>query len=456
MPSLVVRVCSCLALVAAPASVFAQAAAPSPIARVVAVHANVDVRGPDERSWHPLNAGTSLGRGARVRAGEHGIARLALPNGSSLTVLPGATVVLFSDGTELTPTHTPSTATTLDLGTVRVTAAPEGARVLPLATGATSVDIGRGEAVVSTVRSHSLVRVSTLAGRMHIRTGAVAHTLRAGAGSRERLRPTAAPEEPLPAAPVWRERPTPRVACLLDVGEATATWSAGDNTRVAGWRVETARDASFDDVLTSERLGAAQTRWTGRVQGAGDWYVRVAAVDANGYEGPFGAPARFTLEAPRIEPGTSTRPASVLAPAGIWCGLDGARMVPLDGALVLPPGRAHTVRCARNGEGETRTLTVSAEESGALRHEVTLGGEAMTERVLSVRLWDLAGRPLPYLTLTAETDEGVEIDPLREAPERGVYVAPVRWRGARERLRVTVTVNRGVRFTDEVVVRQRP
>lgn len=429
----------------------------SPEARVLSVHGAVEVTAPEALSPRAAAVDDILTRGTRLRAGDASAARVALPNGAELTLLPGAQVTWFTSGDAPMQGRPPSTVTTLEAGTVRVTAAPDGGGMLPLALGGTTVNLGRAQATLSASRGAGLARVSVHGGRILVRTSGVARQLRAGQGVREMPVGPRPSIMALPGAAAWREPPPAHVASLGGGAVVRATFRAP--AAPAGWRVELARDAAFREVVTSERIATREPRWEGRVEGGGEWFARVSAVDALGLEGPPSSPARFVVETPGVVPGapaaagSPARPTMLRVPEGVFCGIDGARLARMPEGVRLVPARAHRIRCAADAEGtDAQEFSVSAAEAGPLQHEVQLRATGGAGHVLSVRLSDLDGHPIPYAALRVVAEDGVQVDAVRESAERGVYTAPIRWSGSRPRLHLQFTVNEGLAFAEDVAV----
>jgi hypothetical protein len=80
-----------------------------------------------------------------------------------------------------------------------------------------------------------------------------------------------------PAAPVSKAPQTTSDGVLL-------TWSQGDNT--ARFDLQVSRDPEFKQLLREETVDTAQ--WLLRQPEPGRYFVRVRAVDATGFKGPFG------------------------------------------------------------------------------------------------------------------------------------------------------------------------
>lgn len=448
-----------------PSGVLAQTAPPSSDAReaaVMALHGAVEAQAPGAHSGRALAVGEVLPAGTRLSAGEGATAVVSLPNGSTLTLLPDSQLTLFGSASPPAANAPPSTATTLEYGSVRVTSAADEQRpTLPLTLGTSVVALGRGDAVISSVRRAVRTQVSVHRGRVQVRTGSHVRLVRAGQGVRMTNGAPASSFFSLAAPPSWREAPPRELATLggaVPLGFSYgASGGAPGGAGVRAWRVELARDADFRDLVVSERAPLRQLRWDGRLQGAGDWYARVSAIDALGLDGLPSPAAHVVVAAPSIVPGAEAtesspaRPATLRAPAGVLCGVDGARLALVPDPVRLTPARAHTVRCARDASGaDAQEFTVSARDAGPVLHDVQLRATGASGRVLSLRLSDLSGIPIPYATVRVTSDEGVLLDELREASERGVYVAAIQWRGARARIPLRFTVNDGLTFSHDV------
>ncbi len=452
------------AFLLSPSGVLAQTAPPAASdaheATVVALHGAVEAQSPGASTGRAPAAGEVLAAGTRLSASEGATVVLSLPNGATLTLLPDSQLTLFGSASPPAANAPPSTITTLEYGSVRVSAAADEQRpTIPLTLGTSVVALGRGDAVISSVRRAVRTQVSVHRGRVQVRTGSHVRLVRAGQGVRMTNGAPASSFFSLAAAPSWREAPPRELPTLGGAGPVSLSYSASGGPGVRSWRVELARDADFRDLVVSERLPPRQLRWDGALQGAGDWYARVSAIDALGLDGVPSSAAHITVTAPAIVPGAEAagdspaRPATLRAPAGVFCGVDGARLVPVPEPVRLTPARTHTVRCARDASGaDAQEFTVTARDAGPVLHDVQLRATGASGRVLSLRLSDLAGIPIPYANVRVTSDAGVLIDDLREASERGVYVAAIQWRGARARIPLRFTVNDGLSFSHDVAI----
>jgi hypothetical protein len=341
---------------------------------------------------------------------------------------------------------------------IRVASAPGNAPLIPIATTATTVFVGRAEGIVHADLGGHITRIAVHSGRMRVRAMSREYILRAGNGVVEEFGRPRLPFRQLLPQPVWVSAPPERVVSSGEPVDVTASFGLrGGNASAAHWSVQLARDPTFRDLVTSERLPGSVTRWTAHALPPGTYYARVTAIDTDRFESVPSAVARVVVAAPRVVSGHPPREgergrlAHVEVPEGFYCGIDGGRMVTTAGVIRLVPGRSHHLRCATSPEGsDVREITIDTARSGPLLHDVRLRSVAWGEGVLAVRLNDAEGNEVPYADVHVEGDRGVLVEPLREARERGVYTALVHWPPGVTRARFRFRVNDGAPFEQEL------
>jgi hypothetical protein len=85
--------------------------------------------------------------------------------------------------------------------------------------------------------------------------------------------------------------PAPAAATAqTDDDGVTLRWASRAH---AAYRIQVARDAAFTQVLHDERVGEPQ--WLLRKPAPGNYFVRIQAIDADGFAGPFGQPQRVDV-----------------------------------------------------------------------------------------------------------------------------------------------------------------
>lgn len=436
----------------------ARAASPSSLTtertsevRAATVHGDVQVTVPGASfTSRSLQVGEVIPRGAHVRVGDDGAAQLSLPNGVSVTLLPGAELGLYT---------LPASTSALVRGALRVASPPRCQRAFPLVAGPVKVFLGCGDAVVDVTDDERAARVATHRGSVRVRGAAGEYFVRAGHGVRHELGRRSADHVLLPA-PRWDRAPESHVATLGGPVQVSGTYRLDDRRPVGAWRVELAHDPGFRDPVTAEVSPGALTRWSGPHLRAGVWYVRVSAFDIDRFEGPPSAPARVEVTGPEVIPGVpvasgrSGRLAALRVPPGAYCGLDGVRLAPVTHPLTLTPARAHRVRCSFDGSAANAHETVvSATESGPVLYSLRARATTRREGLLTLTLTDAQGYAIPYADVVVTADSGVAVAALREQDARGVYRAAIFWRGeAPSRVHLRVTLNAQVSFDAEVAV----
>lgn len=464
-----------LAIAVLPASAWAQ---PSPTqierglpqVRLTVVRGRVDVMPAEGRSFAPALADTVLARGARVRTGDDGRAELTLSDGVTIALDPQSLLVVYGNAAPTAPGVAPSSTTTLQRGTLRITAAPTStAESIPIATQALTVFPGRSDALVAAELGGHVTRVAVTRGRMRVRFGTSEYVLPAGRAVREEVGRPPSLMRPLPRAPQWRRAPSTRALSFGEPVDVEGIFGPGPRVpgvNVTGYRVDIARDARFRDRLGEQHLGPRETQLRFRSLNPGTWYVRLFAVDPEHFESPPSSVARIEIAAPRVDPGelpTATmagRRAALVIPQGFYCSLDGSPWMAADRPRPLDPARAYALRCGTTADGhDARATTLTADQVGPLVHAVRLtapnapAGSATAAATLSIDLHDAEGRPVSLATVDVTAAEpDVVLDPLRETDPRGRYTAGVRLPVTVRELHLRVVINRTLTLEEAVEV----
>jgi hypothetical protein len=457
-----------------PAAACAQPAPPAaaraqPEARLTVVRGRVDVMPAGARAFAPALADTVLGRGARVRTGDDGRAEITLADGVTLALDPQSLLVIYGSAATVAPGAAPSTTTTLQRGTLRITSpAASTAESIPVATQALTVFPGRADATVSAALGGHITDLSVTRGRLRVRFGSNEYVLPAGRAVREEEGHAPGLLRPLPRAPVWRRPPSTRAISFGEPVDVEGIFGPGPRVpgvNVTGYRVDIARDASFRDRLGEQRLGPRETQLRFRSLNPGTWYVRLFALDPERFESPPSPVARIEIAAPRVEPGelaTATRTgrrAALVIPQGFYCSLDGSQWMAADRPRPLDPARPYALRCGTAADGrDARATTLTADQVGPLASAVRLtppnaaAGSDTASTTLSIDLHDAEGRPVSLATVDVAADPGVVVEPLRENEPRGRYTAGVRLPTAMRQARLRFTINRALTLEETVEV----
>ncbi len=458
-------------LLASPA--WSQARAPAPRARTIeyALPHNLDARlvwsRGDVSVWspnrpgehHAAAAGEVLRRGARVRTARDGGAEIALRNGTSIELGPRTQVVMFAPPVDDPPDRPPSTTTSLRSGSLRFRAdpsAPARLRLIPVATSAAIVYLGRGDGVLTADEGGHMTRIAMHRGRASVTARRGSFVVRAGRGTVQRGVQRPRPTHSLPPQPHWIIPPPARVVSAGGPVAVSALYGLSRGSPET-WRVDVARDPSFRDLVSSTARRGDAELWLVESLPPGSYFVRVRAFDYDGLEGPPSPVAPLTVAAPVIARGhdgaggVPGRASTVLMPDGFFCGLDGMNLSVVDAPIRLAPARMHSLRCASTADGRhAQDFTLEGRESGPLVRDVRLYTGPNGDGVLGLSLRGGDGTPVTYADVDVESDAGLHVDAVREADARGDYTASVRWSRGVTRARLRVTVNHVETFDAEV------
>ena len=445
--------------------------------RLLRVAGHVEVSPSEGAPFAPAVADTLLGRGARLRTADDGRAYVAWAGGLTLALDPQSLLTLFGNSAPTVPGVPAVTTTTLHRGVLHLVAPRENAAattrtdLTPVGTSTLTVFPGRADATVAAELGGHITRVSVTRGRVRVRFGAAEYLVPTQFAVREEAGRPPALLRLLPRAPEWRRAPSTRA---VSFGEPVAVeGSFGPSRRAAtglpvvGWRLEVARDESFHDLVTEERLGPQASRVRIPSLAPGVWFARLFAFDAERFESAASTTARIEIAAPHVEAGvepTATQPgrrAALVIPTGFWCGVDGGPLVTAGRPMLLDPGRRYALRCGTSADGaDARDTILDASRVGPLLHTLRLGtAVASTDGVtvsgtLAVSLRDAEGRTLSLAAIDVAGDPGVTADPMRETDVRGTYGAGLRYPRGLRTARLRFTVNHAAVFEETVELPQ--
>jgi len=416
-------------------------------ARLSWLRNRVETYTPD-RSAARLNQ--DLRRGNKVSTQSESSAAVTFVDETTLK-LDADTLVVIVGGTSRSAHRTDAAQTTLVTGRLRAFLAQmSGAAESTVATESGEVRLGRGEAQVE-VDETSATRLAVYRGRSKIRARRRTVDVPEGFGSKAERGKAPSPPRPLPAPPAWTA-PPPRVVLLAHTdGHAGADLRAeygpgGADPAAASWHVQLARDWGFDDIVADTRVPIGVLRLEARGLGAGTYFARVSAIDADRFEGPFGTVAEMVVAIGRIR----GRHVEVTPSAGISCALDGAPLGPSTELPEIDRSIDHVLRCgpSAGGEGSVDVLlpAVRAARPPAAPPEVRmrLGVDRLADGqgVLEVIVNDPAGIPLEGARVSARA-AGTEFAAFRETEAVGTYRSSLRWPSEEETLHVEVAVRSG-------------
>lgn len=323
------------------------------------------------------------------------------------------------------------------------------ARPLAIRTARGRVVLGSGEAGLSAAENGA-VTLSVYRGQSRIQSGARSVVVREGFAVRAE-QGRALTQHRLPVAPVWTIAPPPLVFAVDDRGRFEALWRVGyappgePPPPAHEWHVQVARDPSFLSITVDTHLAPGDPRMTIPALEVGDYFVRVSAVDADRFEGPFAPVSRVRVVNPRPVPTAAPYRSLLILGQGLRCGLDGAAMEPVTAPISLERRASHALRCALEGRDESPAEAVIPALSRSPLSLVTrlvVPEVRAREGHVRVRVIDHEGEDLRREELRVRVSPGVTAGDLvaPASPDPGVFLLPVRWTEAVRDFSVTVEV----------------
>lgn len=348
---------------------FAAGRAPAvPDAQVTHLRNRVEAQTPEA---HPARNLEPLHRGNRVLTHEQSNAELTFVDETQLQLGERTTVVVFGESAQTPSTARNGAQATLVTGLLRARLGELAGRaptptspVVRTDTGA-SVAMGTGETQV-TVDAARTTRLSVFRGRSQITAQRRTVQVPEGFGSRADLGRPPTPPRLLPHWPAWR---TPRFTVVFvnsaGTGEISAEYLSvpGNAPAPAHWRRRLARDEALRDLVQDDLVPAATTRFEARGLAAGEYFLRMSAIDADEFEGPTGEPARFYVIAPRVTQDTQGLSIEVPSDVGLVCAIDTAVLSAVTGPLRVTGRGPHQLHCAAPGTNSARTSWMIPEEN---------------------------------------------------------------------------------------------
>jgi hypothetical protein len=228
----------------------------------------------------------------------------------------------------------------------------------------------------------------------------------------------------LPAAPVWAEPPSPFVLSR-GPGSVHAKYAMGSGSLPARWHVQVATDEAFNAVRLDSSAEGKVTSIDASELPAGRWFVRVSAVDDDGFEGPFLPPATVQMADAELSPGGPGLFRVTLSSPGatILCGVDDEPLTPRDAPFDVEAHTARALRCAPS-DAKTQPVQLSIPP---LKLHISTGftPTGPTSGIIRVAVRDGADQLLPGLQLVATPEAPLVVGAFHE--DNGQYRAEASW-----------------------------
>ncbi len=252
-------------------------------AEVTAVLRRVKSRSPDRTEWGEAHRGQDLFRGWRVNTLEESAADVTFRDTSVLHLRDNTLVIIF--GPMARRARRAASKAVLEVGELR-SRLSELSGGLQIETPSARAQLGQGLALVS-VDEERTSRVANHEGAESLVTskaGRGAVKVRAGMGTKVKRGGRPTPPRPLPARPVWAaDEPVTFINVAGRGATLTGSWSPVEGA--ASYRVEIATQPDGRGPMGATGVPATVTRFELRGLRPGNYYVSVAAIDDDRFEG---------------------------------------------------------------------------------------------------------------------------------------------------------------------------
>ena len=390
---------------------------------------------------HPAQTGETVTRGAKVTTDAASSVELVFPDESR---------VRMGERTQLTVSAPPKAIAGSQAGDTILVAGeertrmgdPNGRRPLVLATPGARVQM-RGEVKVS-VDAAGTTRVAAYKGTSVITAGKKNLDVRENFGVKVESGKGPGKPKPLPPAPMFGA-PPPAVLFASADGKAEITGSygpgSGPGDMPASFRLQVGHDAEFGDLVSDAVLPASSTGLS--IAGTpGNYFVRVSAIDADGFEGPFSPAQRVIVGDIKVTPKGKRRASIEVTPSGAYCGVAGGPLAPTAGAFEIDTVRATSVRCAITADGVVTVREIAGAKVGPRIASGTVTHEPgkFEEGELRIVLTDAEKAPLDGVEVKPIPGDEASIGVFVPAGAPGTYKAPARWQHGAPQLGFAVHV----------------
>lgn len=329
-----------------------------PDAQLTTVRNRVEVLTPESKEGKPNDP---LFRGNRVSTQEQSSADVTFRDETQVKLGEQTLVIILGDAKGAAQ-RIPSgdVQTTLVTGNLR-TFMPSTRRTTPATvnTDAAKVRMYSGETQVSadpakTTRLAVYQGSSTIDARGKTREVAKGYGSKAENGKQPTVPRLLPPPTLFSVAPplVVHDEGAPKILAEYDVPK-----TAGLDIRE--WHVQIAHDGIFRNVVADTKAPGGVKKLELQVPGAGRYYVRVSAIDQDGFEGPFGRVARTLVVKETVEALADGRRKISVLPNDAFCVRVGnVKLARVEGAIEARKDEPVQVRCAPHDTDPTTLVSL--------------------------------------------------------------------------------------------------
>jgi hypothetical protein len=233
-------------------------------------------------------------------------------------------------------------------------------------------------------------------------------------------------------------------ASAKGTGEITGSFGPGTSggDMPSQFHVQVAKDDDFADVVSDTSATASATALSVKELAPGTYFVRVSAIDADRFEGPFSAVRKVVIGAIKITPKGKRRATVEVTPNGAYCGVAGGPLAPIAGAFEIDTLKATSVRCAASPDGAVTVRDVPASKIGVrvVDAKVTHAEGVWDEGEVTIHLADSDNAPLDGVEVASLPAGDASVGVFVSAGAPGAYRAPARWKKGAAELAFSVHV----------------
>ncbi len=322
-----------------------------PTARIKALQPAVRAK-PPGGGWAPAASGQPLTTSSNVNTLEDARADIQFIDRTRVFMAENTLVVIYGTASQTGVSKSPPPLVELDQGEVKATlSALRGDDTVKPAVevalnGGGRVSAASKDTVVARKETRTTVAVFNGSARVENAHKAVVVPTNFGT----RFVGAAAPEapRPLPPAPVWDARSHSHVA-LGPKGRSVLEASWAPVPKARAYRVEVARDASFEDLVVRQEVAAKTLAFRAERLPVGSYFIRARAIDLEDFLGIAATPIQVTVVGVDWTEGTGRL--GEIAPATntgrAESGADASKRSEPEAHLVATPGSMVTSPYAR-------------------------------------------------------------------------------------------------------------
>jgi phage tail protein X len=342
-----------------------------PDAQLTTVRNHVEVLTPESKEGKPNDP---LFRGNRVSTQDQSAADVTFRDETQVKLGERTLVIILGDAKGAAQKLAPGDVqTTLVTGNLRAFM-PSTRRAAPatVVTDAAKVRMFSGETQVSadpakTTRLAVYQGSSTIDARGKTREVAKGYGSKAENGKQPTVPRLLPPATVFNVAPplVVHDQGAPKVIAEYDIPRS----AANADVHVAEWHVQVAHDGIFLDVVADTKAPGAVKKLELQVPGAGRYYVRISAIDQDGFEGPFGRTARTLVVAAKMEDLSDGRRKISVLPSDAFCVRVGnVKLARVEGPIEAGKDEPVQVRCAPHDTDPTTLVSLGTGGVAPTRH----------------------------------------------------------------------------------------